>query len=139
MESNKQYIRNIIKEIISKAFADVSTKDRLHNLRNYVKDHIEFEGTPYDHVSESELIPAVIQTFKEEKGWDIENKGLKRAFIDYLRGMPSFLDIATYYDEIRNLLYALGYDEVKGMDDMDIDKLYYNELYNVFFGGQNLA
>jgi hypothetical protein len=34
---------------------------------------------------------------------------------------------------VRNLLYALGYDEVKDMEDDQIDKLYYDELYKVFF------
>jgi hypothetical protein len=47
--------------------------------------------------------------------------------------MPSLLDLATYYNEVRNLLYALGYDEVKDMEDDQIDKLYYDELYKVFF------
>jgi hypothetical protein len=48
--------------------------------------------------------------------------------------LPSILDIPFYYNEIRNLLYALGYDEVKDMEDQDVAKLYYDELYKVFFG-----
>lgn len=129
----REAIRQMIREMDSAP--NVSTEDKRENLRRYVADGIDLAGYGgYANVPKSGRLQAVIDIFREEKGWDIRNQGEKRAFIDYLRGMPSILDIATYYDEIRNLLYALGYDDVKSMEDEDIDRLYYDELYSVFFG-----
>lgn len=48
--------------------------------------------------------------------------------------MPSCLDIATYYGEVQNLLYSIGYDEAKDMDDPDVDNLFYNEIFAAVFG-----
>ena len=62
----------------------------------------------------------------------IKRYGLKKAFIEYIQGLPSWLDIPYYYDEMRDLLYALGFDEVKDMDDSDVSKLYYDEISDVF-------
>lgn len=130
----REAIRKMISEIADSA-PNVSTADSLENLRRYVADGIDLTGYgPYENTPKSGRLQAVVDIFREEKGWDIENQGEKRAFIDYLRGMPSVLDIATYYDEVRDLLYAIGYDEVKSMEDEDLDRLYYDELYRVFFG-----
>lgn len=137
MKNDKTRLREAIRSILREidAAPNVSTQDSLENLRRYVADSIDLSGYgEYESVPKSRRLQAVVDIFREEKGWDIENQGQRRAFIDYLRGMPSILGIATYYDEIRNLLYALGYDEVKSMEDEDLDRLYYNELYRVFFG-----
>ena len=137
MKKNFNQLRKQIRKIISESMENdlnVSTEDKLLNLKRYVQDNIDLNGYgDYENTPDSQKIQAVIEIFKEEKGWDIKSQGLKRAFIDYLRGMPSLLDLATYYNEVQNLLYALGYDEVKDMEDDQIDKLYYDELYKVFF------
>lgn len=130
----RKAIRKIVSEIADST-PNVSTSDRMTNLKRYVEDNIDVSGyDEYENTPKSRKIEAVKDIFKSEKGWDIKNQGLKRAFIDYLRGMPNILDLATYYGEVKNLLYALGYDEVEDMDDGEIDKLYYNELYKAFFG-----
>lgn len=141
MKSEKNNLREAIRRIIRESVAldydtpNVSTGDRMTNLKRYVEDNINLTGYgEYENTPKSRKLEAVKDIFKDERGWDIKNQGLKRAFIDYLRGMPGILDIATYYNEVKNLLYSLGYDEVKSMDDGQIDKLYYNELYKVFFG-----
>lgn len=137
MRSNNNRLRQAIRQIIKESMEsapNVSTSDKLTNLKRYVEDNIDFTGyDEYENTPKSQYIQAAIDIFNEEKGWDIKRQGLRRAFIDWLRGLPSILNLATYYDEIRNLLYALGYDEVKDMEDLDIDKLYYNELFKVFF------
>lgn len=131
--SLRMAIRKIIAEMTDIA-PNVSTSDKLNNLRAYIRDNIDVSHyDEYANTPESGKLQAAIDIFKEEKGWDIERQGLRKAFIDWVRGMPSILDVATYYDEIKNLLYALGYDEVEGMDDPEVDKLYYNELFKAFF------
>lgn len=131
-KSLREAIRSIISEM--DFGPNVSTSDSLENLKNYVEDNIDLTGYgDFENVSKNNKLKSVVEIFRDEKGWDIKNQGEKRAFIDYLRGMPSLLDIATYYNEIKSLMYALGYDDVKDMDDEEIDKLYYDELYKVFF------
>jgi len=50
----------------------------------------------------------------------------KKAIIEWLQGLPSTIDIPYYYDEISNLLYALGFDEVKEMEDDEVSEFYYD-------------
>lgn len=134
---NYNNLRKIIRKSLLEnmnVLPNISTSNKRENLKKYVEDNIDFTGyDSYKNIPNSQFLQAFINLFKEERDWDITKSGLKNAFIDYLRGLPSCLDIATYYTEIRNLLYALGYDEVKNMDDPEIDQLYYNELYSVFF------
>lgn len=126
---------DIIKQIIiENDTPNFSTDDKLLNLTRYVRDNISFEGyDEYKNVHKSGRIETCIDVFKDEYGWAIERYGLKKSFIEWLQGLPSCIDIPFYYDDIENLLYALGYDEVKDMDERDISKLYYNELVKVFF------
>lgn len=138
MKSNIQELRQFIRKMLLEnidTVPNVSTNNRRGNLKRYIIDNLDFTGypAPYNNLPESQYIEGLINLFKEEKGWDVERKGLKNAFIDYIRGMPSCLDIATYYNEVQNLLYAIGYDEIEDMDDGDIDKLYYNEIFAVVF------
>lgn len=125
-------IRKIITENNTLNF---STTDNLLNLKRYVEDNIDFKGyDQYRNAPRSQNIDTAIEVFKDEYGWAIERQGLKSAFIDWLQGLPSAIDIPFYYDDIKNLMYALGYDQVMEMEDNDISKLYYNELFKVFFG-----
>lgn len=129
----RKLIGQLIKEEIQNEYY-LTEVDKRENLRNYVKDQIEFEGyDEYEDTPSSRNLETAIEVFKDEYGWMIQRVGMKKAFIEWLRGMPSILDIPTYYYDIKNLMYSLGYDEIKDMDDSDIDKLYYEELYNVFF------
>jgi hypothetical protein len=52
--------------------------------------------------------------------------GERKALIEWLQGLPSTIDIPYYYDEISNLLYALGFDDVKQMEDDELSDFYYN-------------
>jgi hypothetical protein len=52
--------------------------------------------------------------------------GERKALIEWLQGLPSTIDIPYYYDEISNLLYALGFDEVKEMEDDEVSEFYYD-------------
>jgi hypothetical protein len=66
--------------------------------------------------------------------------GLRRAFIEYLRGQPTWFGAApTYYNEIQDFLYSIGFDEVKNMEDEDIDKIYYNKIADIFLKYAKMA
>lgn len=138
MKLSNQRIRNIIRKNLLENMDDspnVSTSNKTNNLKRYVEDNIDFSGYDgYERIPKSQTLRAAIDIFKDERDWDVKRQGLKKAFIDYLQGLPSFLHIPYYDDDIRHLLYALGYDEVKNMDDVDVSELYYNEVYNIFFG-----
>lgn len=129
---------NIIKKIVSENREDIpnfSTTDSLLNLKRYVEDSLSFDGyDEYKNIPKSNRIETTIEIFKDEYGWAIERYGLKKSFIEWLQGLPSCIDLPYYYDDMKNLLYALGYDQVQDMEDQDISKLYYNELFKVFFG-----
>jgi hypothetical protein len=129
---------HVIKRIISEnkeEMLNFSSTDNLSNLKRYVEDNIDFQGyDEYRNTPKSQKIDTLIEIFKDEYGWAVKNMGLKKAFIEWLQGLPSSLDLPFYYDDIKNLLYALGYDQVSNMEDTDISKLYYNELFKIFFG-----
>lgn len=129
----REAIRKMITEIDSSM--NVSTEDSRENLKRFLEGNIDFQGyDKYEGTPESRGIETAVEVFKDEMGWAVKQQGLKGAFKDWIQGLPSILDIPFYYNEIRNLLYALGYDEVKDMEDQDVAKLYYDELYSVFFG-----
>lgn len=137
MKRDKKALREAIRNIIREADAsmDVSTENRLENLKRFVQDKIDFEGyDKYEGTPRSRRIETAVEVFKDEYGWAVRQSGFKRAFTDWVQGLPSVLDIPYYYSEMRNLLYALGYDEVRDMEDQEVSKLYYDELYKVFFG-----
>jgi hypothetical protein len=92
-----------------------------------LEDRIDFEG--YDiRVNPNRKISQLYDVFEDEYGWAIKRMGEKEAIIEWLRGLPSVLDIPFYYYDISNLLYALGFDEVKEMEDTEIGDLYYDLL-----------
>jgi hypothetical protein len=134
--SKRKSLREAIMDIIREmdASPNVSTENGLENLKRFVEDKIDFEGyDKYEGTPKSRRLETAVEVFKDEMGWAVRQSGFKRAFTDWIQGLPSVLDIPFYYNEIRNLLYALGYDEVKDMEDQDVAKLYYDELYSVFF------
>lgn len=137
MKNSHNRLRKAIREIITEmdASMDVSTANSLENLKRFVRDKIDFQGyDKYEKTPKSRNIETAVEVFNDEMGWAVKQQGLKRAFTDWVQGLPSILDIPFYYDEMRNLLYALGYDEVRDMEDQDVSKLYYDELFKVFFG-----
>jgi hypothetical protein len=136
-ESLRRIIRGLVKEAMDMT-PNVSTSDSLENLKRFVEDKIDFEGySNYEGTPRSQRVQNAIEVFKDEMGWSVKQSGLKRAFIDWLQGLPSILDLPYNYWDIKNLMYSLGYDEVEDMEDQDIAKLYYDELFKVFFKNRN--
>ena len=73
----------------------------------------------------------VYDTFKTEFFHENELKrqggSMPRVIAEWLRGLPSVIDMPFYTENIINLMYAVGYD-TKEMEDIDIDSLYWMEL-----------
>lgn len=125
---NKYILRKLIRESFSELFKEAYDVDVDHELEKYIIDAIDLSGYGLDNVSDYEKINEFYKIFLSEKDWYIEQVGVKKALEDYLRGMPSSIDLPTYYNDVRNFLYAIGFNEVKDMEDEDLDKFYYNKL-----------
>lgn len=128
---NKDILRKLIRESFSELFRETYDVDVDHELEKYIIDAIDLSGHDLDNVSDYEKINEFYNIFLSEKDWHIEQVGVKRALEDYLRGMPSSIDLPTYYNDIRNFMYAIGFNEVKDMADEELDRFYYNKLVEV--------
>jgi hypothetical protein len=119
MENIKKIIKKIIKENYSNKYQD---------LENFVIDSIDFD----EEVSRDEKLKTGLERFEEEYGFIIKRYGIKKAFIEYLQGLPSWIDIPYYYYDMKNLLYSLGFDEVENMEDHVLSKFYYDKISDIF-------
>lgn len=122
------------KREINEIKIDISPREA---FTEFLKDSIDFQEYEGSRNSFSEIKNPFLRGLKiliSEKKYEFDRKPFIDIFIDYLKGLPTWLDIPFTYWDIRNLLYSLGYDEVKDedWDDMKIDKLYYDEIYSIF-------
>jgi hypothetical protein len=121
---------NVIKKIINEQY-----DDRRDNLKNYILDKLDFDD--YEIKKSKNPLRTGLKIFMSEYDHEIKRYGIKKAFIEYLQGLPSWISIPYSYYDIGNLLYSLGYDEVRdrNMEDDEIAELYYREIANLFLGG----
>lgn len=119
-------IRNIIKEVIKEYYDTNKRKE----LKKFLIDSINFDDYG-ESIPDREKINNLFKHFLNEVSHDIDKMGMEKALIHYLQGLPTFLNIPYTYYEIKNLLYSLGYDEVRDMDKKDYSDLYYNELVDI--------
>ena len=116
-----------MEKLIRRILKEIREENPYHQLKKFLEDRIDFEG--YDiKVNPNRKISQLYDVFEDEYGWAIKRTGEKKAIVEWLQGLPSTLDIPFYYDEISNLLYALGFDEVKEMEDTEIGDFYYDLL-----------
>lgn len=130
-------IKKLITETISKygkILKEYSNNNPYVNFERWFIDQIDFTG--YDVNKNEDPLTLAYNQFMDEYSYEIPRKGLKGAINNYLRGLPSWFDGVEYYYDIRNLLYALGFDDAKSMDDGEIDKLYYDTLTNFILKGK---
>ena len=114
-----------MEKLIRRILKEIREENLYHQLKKFLEDRIDFEG--YDiRVNPNRKISQLYNVFEDEYGWAIKRMGEKKALIEWLQGLPSTIDIPFYYDEISNLLYALGFDEVKDMEDTEISDFYYD-------------
>lgn len=69
-------------------------------VQEYIKECINFDG--YDGITPT--AENVYKQFVIEHGHNIKTMGEQRAFTEWLRGLPSVLSVACYYDEVRDIL-----------------------------------
>jgi hypothetical protein len=116
-----------MEKLIRRILKEIREENPYHQLKKFLEDRIDFEGYGFK-VNPNRKISQLYDVFEDEYGWAIKRMGEKKAIIEWLQGLPSTLDIPFYYDEISNLLYALGFDEVKEMEDTEIGDFYYDLL-----------
>lgn len=99
---------------------------------NTIIDNIDFEG--YENVPQGmelyDKIQRTYETFISEYGYNIKNLGVKRAFAEWLRGLPTVLTVPFYYDEILQNALLAGI-EVK--DEELFCEQYWDKLAVAFF------
>jgi hypothetical protein len=125
---NRNTLKRIIRESINQLFRESYDVDVDDELEKYIIDAIDLSGYDVGNVSDFEKIKEFYNIFLSEKNWHVEQIGIRNALEDYLRGMPSSIDLPAYYNDVRNFMYSIGYDEVKNMEDEELDKFYYNKL-----------
>lgn len=99
-------------------------------------DNIDLSG--YDLSNDMYLYDKVVTTyniFKMEYGWNIARMGEKRAFCEWLQGLPSALTVPFNYADILNIAYL--HDQIKANateeeEDKFLDN-YFMNLSNAFF------
>ncbi len=114
-----------MEKLIKRILKEIREENPYHQLKKFLEDRISFEGYNLDKNPRNK-ISQLYDVFEDEYGWAIKRMGEKKAIIEWLQGLPSTIDIPYYYDEISNLLYALGFDEVKEMEDDEIGDFYYD-------------
>jgi hypothetical protein len=116
-----------MEKLIRRILKEIREENPYHQLKKFLEDRIDFEEYGIK-VNPNRKISQLYDVFEDEYGWAIKRMGEKKAIVEWLQGLPSTLDIPFYYDEISNLLYALGFDEVKEMEDTEIGDFYYDLL-----------
>jgi hypothetical protein len=116
-----------MEKLIRRILKEIREENPHHQLKKFLEDRIDFEGYNLDKNPRNK-ISQLYDVFEDEYGWAIKRMGERKALIEWLQGLPSTLDLPFYYDEISNLLYALGFDEVKEMEDTEIGDFYYDLL-----------
>lgn len=68
-------------------------------VKAYILKNINTEGYDMEPTPEN-----VIKIFKSEFEWQIKNKGIRNAFIEWCEGVPSALSLEYYYNEVNEIL-----------------------------------
>lgn len=105
-------------------------------FENIIVENIDLSG--YDMSNNIDLFSKVKEThkiFKSEYGYNIQRMGEKKAFCEWLQGLPSALTVPFYNYDILNLAYL--HDEIKANateeeEDKFLDN-YFMNLSNAFF------
>lgn len=101
-----------------------------------IVENIDLSG--YDLSNDINLFDKIKEThniFKSEYGYNITRMGEKRAFCEWLQGLPSALTVPFNYADILNLAYL--HDQIKANateeeEDKFLDN-YFMNLSNAFF------
>lgn len=111
--------------LIRRTINEIREDNPYDQLKKFLESNIEFEGYDFETKLNNKFTQ-LYEVFLDEYGWAIKRYGQKKALIEWLQGLPSTIDIPYNYYDISNLLYALGFDEVKEMEDDDLADFYYS-------------
>lgn len=118
----KNLIRKILKEYIEQS--------PFEQLESFVEKNIDLSGYD-DYENSNDKFGSLYEIFKSEYGWAIKRIGEKKAIIEWLQGLPSSISLPFYYFDIINLLYAIGFDDVKNMDESDVSDMFYDLISDI--------
>lgn len=112
------------------------------NKRNYktfyentIIDNIDLSGYNLSNdVSLYDKIKTCYNIFKMEYGFNIQRMSERKAFSEWLQGLPTALTVPFYYHEI--LSNAKNFGEVIKNEDKFLDN-YFNNLSDAFFTLKN--
>lgn len=101
-----------------------------------IVENIDFEG--YGIENNMPLFDKVKQAheiFKSEYGWNIERMGERRAFCEWLQGLPSSLTVPFCNSDILNRAYIHGALPANATEDQEDEFLnkYFINLSDAFF------
>jgi hypothetical protein len=124
-----------MEKLIKRILKEIREENPEHQLKKFIENQIDFEG--YDiQANPNQKISQLFDIFMDEYGWAIKRYGLKKALIEWLQGLPSTIDLPYYYYDISNLLYALGFDDVKEMEDDELSDFYYDIVAKIIINNK---
>ena len=122
-------------KLIKRTINEIREDNPYDQLKKFLESNIEFEGYGIQ-VNQNQKISQLFDIFMDEYGLNIEDydinerpqlkNKLKKKLVDWLQGLPSAIDIPYYYYDISNLLHALGFDDIKEMEDDELSDFYYS-------------
>ena len=112
-------------KLIKRTINEIREDNPYDQLKKFLESNIEFEGYDFETKLNNKFTQ-LYEVFLDEYGWAIKRYGQKKALIEWLQGLPSSIDIPYYYYDISNLLHALGFDDVKEMEDDELSDFYYS-------------
>lgn len=105
-----------------------------------IVENIDFDGYGLDNdVYLYDKIKTLYNIFKSEYGWNIDRMGERRAFCEWLQGLPSSLTVPFYNHDILNRAYIHG-ELIANATEEQEDKFlndYFMNLSNAFFTLKN--
>jgi len=125
MKRIRRLTESDLTKLIKRTINEIREDDPYDQLKKFLKDRISFEGYDFKRKVDNKFTQ-LFEVFLDEYGWAIKRYGQKKALIEWLQGLPSSIDIPYYYYDISNLLHALGFDDIKEMEDDELSDFYYS-------------
>lgn len=100
-----------------------------------ILDGIDFEGYEIEAKNDFEKINELFKVFNSEYGHEILIYGKKRAFAEWLQGLPSSCNVPFYNHDILNRGYIHGYVSADATEDQEQEFLnkWFINLSEAFF------
>jgi len=91
-------------------------------VKAYILKHIDCSG----YENEENTPQNLFKIFESENGWNIQNVGIRNAFIEWCKGVPSALNLEMYYNEVNEVM------------ENEFNALMYNEVTTYYQGTQKV-